>query len=518
VFAPQCRGRGAKRYARQGVKHLERLKKALDLIFITTIMRAWGDDFLRVENDPELADLQRCMATPIEASLYAAQAIRLQCLQYVESAKAGVKTCYFHNFEADAVKDFKHLMKREVDILVAAGHESFVKKVQTLSFLVVPKLSHEITHLADEWKNLYSNEVKGIGINSGQFPRLPWEVLLWGQDPIPGLPQAMVLPREVVEEFLPCRKAALGLLGGGGDGELTTKDMIKTMTQNFKKLKSVNRTWDLERIFLIKHVEGLLLEQIVTSVLDTFPDFQPKTKKINLDAPQTAIQEALSSRTCAALDIGVAKEFKSVASMLSNLAAGIAPLEADISTLSSFHRRVLKACEIYCWEQVEVVLANGKARGKVVKFGKDALLTQFAAVEAQVAAGANSDPGAFQNFRRFSWLLDKAQRDQVDLWIRGSLKRHREAASRTVITIADDPGRADAAPVPTQGSDASTSGGSAAASSSRTSSIVAVKRLEAISSATSAAAKVQNLERDKIVESQRAAMARLFGSKAKINA
>ena len=92
---------------------------------------------------------------------------------------------------------------------------------------------NDFQHLNDEWKNRYASEAKGIAINNGQFGRLPWEILLWGSGPIPGMPLSITLPESVLAEFLPGRKAALGFFGATADSEVTVKDMIRTATQNY---------------------------------------------------------------------------------------------------------------------------------------------------------------------------------------------------------------------------------------------------------------------------------------------
>ena len=130
-----------------------------------------GDKLDRVEAcikanvDPELADLQACLGSPIGGALYEKQALKLQWLLFVDRAKQGVRSCLDHNFDALEVDGFTKVMNREVQDLKEQGHQKFDKKDTHVDFLCRKKMEVVIYDINDQWKNIYEAQWKSIVIN-----------------------------------------------------------------------------------------------------------------------------------------------------------------------------------------------------------------------------------------------------------------------------------------------------------------------------------------------------------------
>ena len=130
--------------------------------------------------------LREIISTDVGAAVYAKQAKRVHWLSYIEAAEKGIKDIAHNGYDEKEVAAFKAHMGKHVQSLKLGGFNVFAKKKQTVAYQDQP-MTQEITNANDEWNYRMSAEIKVAALNSGALTRMPWEVLLWGENkPIPG--------------------------------------------------------------------------------------------------------------------------------------------------------------------------------------------------------------------------------------------------------------------------------------------------------------------------------------------
>ena len=156
----------------------------------------------------------------------------------------------FH-FGKEEVNNFKVVMKLEGK-RASAGIASFTEKPVSVTFLgAVMKL--QMLSVNDEWNYRFEARMRSIGISSKQLDRLPWEEAIWGTDQIPGMPETIVIPLELLQDCKHCRAAALRILKSFDTRSMTFTDMKSALNSVVEEeLKGLDRFFVLDLEFFKK--------------------------------------------------------------------------------------------------------------------------------------------------------------------------------------------------------------------------------------------------------------------------
>jgi hypothetical protein len=133
---------------------------------------------------------------------------------FLASIRAKLRDLEYHNFAADEVDSFKHVMMAEAKKLRQSDSKQFEKKKTSVSFLNVLV----VLFFADPneiWQAMFYARAKTIGIHNGQIPAMPWEALWLQACPLASVSETFKLDTELIEDIAMARRAALKVIGGG---------------------------------------------------------------------------------------------------------------------------------------------------------------------------------------------------------------------------------------------------------------------------------------------------------------
>jgi len=311
-------------------------------------------------------------------------------------------------------------MAREIKVLEAQGHIIFEKRDASVNMMTVKPMPLRIQNMNDLWTFHLRAETLPIAINSGAIKRLPWERLVFGNDrKIPGYAEAMRVPEELLSSLRKPRDAALSILGGE-ECDLSLAQMIKLMKANYSTIRGYDRGWECEHIFLMSHVEQLLVQIVHSSIIER------KLEKQDLRKPfqhiLDAIDEAKRSPQCLALDVTYSKQLSSLANIVTNMQCNVAPDSRDVAKYSEFYVRVLKVLEAFI-PPFTPAKVGGKAPVQV--HGKEALIGKFHVLAGAIAKGKVPPMNELCVYRRYAYLLSADDREKLDLWVKAGVKHKR---------------------------------------------------------------------------------------------
>jgi hypothetical protein len=180
------------------------------------------------------------------------------------------------DFDQDAVEDFKRCMVQTASQVVAVGGKCFERRHMIVEY-ISQKIDVEVESPNDEWEFSLLAAMKSIAINGGQLPMLPWEALLYSPGDLDAFPAFAKIPDSLLVEVVSAREAALSYLG---TNNLTIRDMIKIMNGRSGALKQLERTFELDMVFLTERVEQLLIDRVHKEVLEALPPLVEHTLTI----------------------------------------------------------------------------------------------------------------------------------------------------------------------------------------------------------------------------------------------
>ncbi len=99
------------------------------------------------------------------------------------------------------------------------------RKVNNVKFLGTT-VGCAISNINDMWSWTLEARYKTIAISNLQVPGLPWEALLWGDGPIPGVPTTVTIPEELLYDLKNCREVVIKVLGNSWQSVATMQTTV----------------------------------------------------------------------------------------------------------------------------------------------------------------------------------------------------------------------------------------------------------------------------------------------------
>ena len=118
----------------------------------------------------------------------------------------------------DEVETFKRNAMRDAERLADSNTADAGKKVSSDVRHRTKDVATQMADGNDEWLFRLRPALKTIAVNTGQLEMMPWERLLFKQGQIPGVPQTVKIPEELLTEIRNGRAAAIDVLGPGRRG------------------------------------------------------------------------------------------------------------------------------------------------------------------------------------------------------------------------------------------------------------------------------------------------------------
>ena len=162
---------------------------------------------LDAKEEPSTITLKTCLESKVGSSMYKAQRLTWDWLQFHESVRRGINTLFHVSFSVNEYRNFQKLMRREVETLVKSVHNTFGVKNFSCRFLDIKKMPLDAANLNDAWRFPAEAEMKAIALNTGAVPWMPWEKLQFPERQVPEYASKIDIPEELLSSFVQVRKA-----------------------------------------------------------------------------------------------------------------------------------------------------------------------------------------------------------------------------------------------------------------------------------------------------------------------
>ena len=242
--------------------HMQMLALFMSEDDMKQVMEA-GDDYEKVHGS-----VKRILeSSAVGQAMYRHAWLRVSRGLFVDKVKQNLRNLEHLDFREDEVATFKTLSGRSVADLVAQGHQRFdrwTSRVSHLSQDVVTPMDEP----NDEWFYRFASHVKSAAINAGLLPMLPHEKLLFSVGSVLGVASQCRIPDSVLAEFKCARQAASDLLG---DRTHQLEDMIGVLMKGSRALKSMDRSFEIDLLFIERHAPTMLLNRLHDMALASLP-------------------------------------------------------------------------------------------------------------------------------------------------------------------------------------------------------------------------------------------------------
>lgn len=371
-----------------------------------------GSDFTLVreaiqkETDPPTAALDRVLASFKSARIiFQAQSIGLSYRLYTARVEKQIESLEHHNFEASEYESFARVMRADAKLMFgdnASGDEEMEIKVSIFG----ASDTMTVTEPNDTWYVPALLRMKFIAAVNKDVDRMPWEDLWFEASPPEDVPISFKVPERHLKENIAARRKALKTLGLNAT---TFKEMKEVMIANKKAICEHDRFFEHEIHFLLNHVEVLAMNHIQEAIVAEIP----KEDSAATELPEVAkkIDEIYRGTLALACGKVFRDEIHAVLTAVRSLAEGQGPDAENIGLMSEFYRRVAKALEVYCSQ--EVVQKEGTSS---VLFGRRALAWEYKRI-VNIAANELPSISEFAMLRKFEWMLEKPKRVVLNKWV-----------------------------------------------------------------------------------------------------
>lgn len=387
-------------------------------------------DFAVFENalndkvNPPLLALQRAQqASRCVTTMFAEAAKQLDYQQFLQSIGQRLNDLEYNDYSPAQVRDFKTMMVRSTQALVAGGLRSFQKKEVPIGFLG-GEVSVVRCAVDDDWEFRYHARIKTVALNVGSLKLLPWESLLLTPGAIPGALTTVQLDASLLGDYANCRDAVLHVMG---TESMTFAEMRRVVGSHAKAWLNLDRSFALEISYLSGCAEKLALEQIHRAVLEALPS---ENGAKTCAASILALHQVKASAICRAAGATVVAEVEGVHTMVASLDDGVGVQKKDLANFSPFYKTVVARLPYYL--KREETTPSGSMFKRTL-LGRPALLDLYTTLATQKAQGGQIAMRDLQPLRTYRWLLTDEQDTAVTNWVQSAACAHATLLSRMAI-------------------------------------------------------------------------------------
>ena len=246
-------------------------KKALALFGPPAVWKKIFDN--KIDVDKVGAEvIQMVESSLVGKAMFSSEMIKCARLRYQLKIVKDLKDVEHEDFGSVALSAFKDAMRLGARDLVTCGHKAVQKVKSKITFMGV-ELIATTEGINDEWDWRLSAAIKSNCVNSQQFDLLPWEALCFSAGEVPGARETCAIPEEHCEHILAAREASRDFLRNICLGaHPTLADMQKVILGRAKQLKVLDRSFELDLVFLEHHVEIIIRDLVRRDTLSALPD------------------------------------------------------------------------------------------------------------------------------------------------------------------------------------------------------------------------------------------------------
>ena len=272
-------------------------------------------DAMQRGEQPSDAALEGVLSTPLGAHLFFCFRDKKLMGDFIRSVTKRLDDLVHMDFAEDEVKAFRSVMEKEAAPLQSTVLGPYTVVKHEVTFLGC-ELNVEMRGTLGVWSKHFSARVKDIGIQTRQCPLLPWEELLYCDAEVPGAPQTITLPADLLSKIRNVRDAARAMFGSG---TLTLIEMQRTMNANQRELLECDEHFDLELNFLNNKADALISTRLRQTVMDALPS---EKHHVTLASAVAVIDKIDQGPVCAAGNAPARGQVAGILNMLRNFADG----------------------------------------------------------------------------------------------------------------------------------------------------------------------------------------------------
>ncbi|CAK0839486.1 unnamed protein product [Prorocentrum cordatum] len=377
-------------------------------------------------------DVQELLGTKIGIELYRAEAGDMKYDLFTANCESMLDELEHNDYADTELEGFKNLMDAEMRDLAVFGFKTYQKKECNHEFLM-ERCKVTLASLRDDfWFRLIAR-VKSIAVNILELPRLPWEEVLWGgEGRIPGVPETVKVPMQVLKKNKNARGALISLMPRSV--ALTFAEMRDSVAKHKAECIRMCPDFVHEVSFAMQHAEAVGERIFSEGALGLMPSEQSPKDLAGLEGAIGQLRQDCKGRLCLALSKTFREEVTGAVDFLTMILDGEGP--GDIAPMSSplLSQVADRAKFFYAVPAVQKGPSLFKKKDLV---GRDACQQDWADFQKLVADGG--DIGAVAHrLRSFKWLLTPAEQEQLNSSIKDRVKRRSsELMSRKAIQDGD---------------------------------------------------------------------------------
>jgi hypothetical protein len=275
----------------------------------------------------------------------------------------------------------------------------------------------QITSINDEWQWRLEGEAKTMAVSQNLVPRMPWERLCFGMEPLPGVSQIVSPPDTLLRDNRNARDACLALFDGSGRIP-TFLEMKEKITTHAKDLRTTNRSFGQEIAFLLTVAEPLVDQKVRDQIVALFPG--PDQSRVALADAYKGVEDIKRSELVMCSDPSLQKEVEAVALFLNQLLENRCPAAALAPATSKFFSSIRELAEGFL--TTSSVTKVGMFTRAVAVNGKQAMELLYQDFDSK---GGDVATEHLLQLKTYLWMLSEEQRQKVNAKVSESIVQAR---------------------------------------------------------------------------------------------
>ena len=352
-------------------------------------------------------DLRVVLSTRVGTAMFEDQALEFQYDQFVLLKASLLDALMETTFDQQTVEMTTSIMHEEVRKLVAIGFRMYKPRQLNFNFLQQP-VTCDVPSLHDEWSFGLMALAKTLAVLQNKLPRLPWEVVCFGQGAIPGVSSVVKAPEAMLKSNLATRNMTIKMFAGMHLGDLTFSRMKSEVSKMRCDLCQVDASFIQEIEFLVNVAEPFVETKVHKDVLACFPSAD---KFCTIAETMKNIEKIKQSAMLHASNTTLLRDVEGCLAFISDLHMRYVPASSRFCSIqTAFFAEVLARCELFLHTFDKRAVPDENLSVTVQVHGKKALEIIFKDFVDHDGSG-HAETGRL--LLAFGWLLTDDQLEKV---------------------------------------------------------------------------------------------------------
>ena len=324
------------------------------------------------------------------------------------------------HFTIATVTDFKAYMKVQTKILLDGGHQGWTRKSMFDVNFLCEEGAIEHNSLDDHWIYPLEARLRTLAVHLGLVKRLPWEVVMWGEnDIIPGLPLAVKIEDSLLVDAANSRDRILKEFSRWPAD--TFEEMCRIVKNHCQYVKDDDRYIVIEFTHL-EHCGQKAEHSIRDEVVACFPTHEDDLANKNIKTTLESLSKIKKSKKTLACSPTLTEDIDTVWKLVYNISQDTSPSEINVSRMSKWYAKIMSLAEIFCSHQTKEKIEGSKKVKDIVVYGRQALNLKWKDFESR---DGKEKEMATKMLRTFQWMLTGEQKTAVQHTINEAIAKAR---------------------------------------------------------------------------------------------